>query len=51
VQQKHPRKVFTLCSKMAEKKMRVDKRKNVEKIAKEVLKNPLQTQREIAKKT
>lgn len=36
---------------MTEKKMRVDKRKNVEKVAKEKLKNPLKSQREIAKET
>ena len=33
-----------------EKKMRTDKAKNKSKIVKEVLKNPLQSQREIAKK-
>ena len=33
-----------------EKKIRVDKAKNKSKIVKEVLKNPLQSQREIAKK-
>lgn len=31
--------------------MRVDKKKNVSKISKELLKNPLQTERELAEKT
>ena len=35
---------------MAEKKMRVDKRKNVEKVAKAMIENPRATEREIAKK-
>lgn len=34
-----------------QKKMRVDKRKNIEKVIKEKIKNPLATTREIAKKT
>ncbi len=34
-----------------EKKIRVDKRKNIEKIAKVVVKNPRATEREIAKET
>ena len=34
-----------------EKKMRVDKKKSIEKIAKVVIKNPRLTQREIAKET
>jgi hypothetical protein len=35
---------------MIEKKNRVDSKKNKAKIIKEVLKNPLQSQREIAEK-
>lgn len=37
--------------KKEDKKMRNDKKKNIAKVVKEVLKEPLQTQREIAKKT